>query len=267
MAEQKKTFLEKLRYIFAPADAKGVGFFDRLALTALLGAQDAWMARPDDPKEKQVLDAVAGLAPRMGVSRPPKIIIYQSNVPNAASILTGSVVVGTNLMEIMNPGQIEAVLGHELAHHRHRPRDLPALLGTPLAYDVGMEFIRPGLMRGAGPNQRLAFAAVESVGWGAANFLAPLAYMRSLEFEADREGARFTGRTQDMIGALEALDKRINEIHKEKQAQKPMTAAKTPPVWMKYLRTHPPTSERIARLMALDDTSDSRQSPPSEYSR
>jgi len=246
----KMTFLQKLGYIFAPADSKGVGFFDRLVLIGALGADDAWRARADQPAEKFLSDTVAKLSAKMGISPPPQIIVYKSDVPNAASIVSGNIVIGSNILEIMTPGQIEAVMGHELSHHRHRGRDMPILLGIPLAYDVISEVLRAQMWRSSSPTSKIAVATAHTVGLYGANVVLPMGYMRQLEFEADKEGAWFTGRPQDMRGALEALERRGSQLQEERKKANPTLQPKRPPRW--YELSHPPTPQRLERLNRLE---------------
>lgn len=236
--------MEKLGQIFAPADAKGVSFIDRFVLYLLLGADDVWVARPENPAEKKLMDVVADMSLKMNIAKPPRLVIYTSPKPNAASLATGSIAVGTAMFEVMTPPELEAVIGHELAHHRHRSRDLPVMLGIPLVYDAASSAIAgSNPYRNMSRQSRLAYRAADSVGLLATNVLIPLAYTRSIEYEADKEAAEYTGRPQDMIGALKALERRsriINELRNKPARQESS--------WSQYFQTHPPTASRIERL-------------------
>lgn len=250
MSIQTPSFRDRLKFIFTGKDGAGVGFFDRFVLGGMLGAQGAWVARPDDKREKMVLDILEDLSKERGIAT-PKLIVYKSDIPNAASIASGNVVIGTNLMDIMTPDQIRAVMGHELSHHRHRSRDLPVMLGMPIAYDVAREVVYHK-MENAGMKDKkyaVAFAVVDGVGLVAANIALPLAYMRSLEYEADKEGAEL-GQPKHMIGALESLQKRSHQILKERNPHfKPHKQSG----WMSWLNSHPPTASRIERLKAMEE--------------
>lgn len=263
----KRTFFQNLGYIFNPPDARGVGLLDRCVLTRL-GVDNAWQARPEVPAEKHLIDSTAALSRRMGIATPPKVLLYDSAIPNAASLITGSLLVATNLMDIMTPGQVDAVMGHELSHHRHRGRDVPVTLGLPLAYDaltLGVGWKNLGVMD---PKSRLAFSTISSIGVGATNIVIPRAWQRNSEYEADWEGATATGRPGDMAGALEALGRRIQQLRLE-AAMRPETKSERPlrtaphaeSIWERITRTHPPMSSRIARMRQLEKS----MSPSSEF--
>ncbi len=71
----------------------------------------------------EVSSAVRRIAQRAGIKE-PKLVVADIDMPNAfayGSPLTGSkVAVTRGLLRILNPDEIEAVLGHELGHLKHR---------------------------------------------------------------------------------------------------------------------------------------------------
>src|ERR1044072_1579398 len=143
MVLRNPTLGDKLRYIFAPADAKGVGFFDRLVLATRLGTEDAWMARPEVEREKYLIDLAAALSPKMGITTPPQIIMYRSDYPNAASTMAGRGLMASSVFDIMTPPEVKALLAHELSHHRHKGRDALVMWGAPIGYCAGREILAP----------------------------------------------------------------------------------------------------------------------------
>lgn len=256
MPAHAKTFFEKLAYIFAPADSKGIGFVDRLLL-GMQGADNAWAARPDVPEEKRLLDMLAGLSMKFGIS-PPPLIIYESGVPNAASVISGSVMVGTRLMEIMTPGQMAAVLGHELTHHIHIARDMPVTLGLPIAYGVARAKLGMKPWQSTSGREKIAYTVLDTAGLGAV-VLIPRAWQRSCEFEADVESAKKTSPGQ-MIGALNALEDDITRTGREQNEARekmglPPVAYRAPNPWTS---THPPMPDRIKALQALQEKEHAR---------
>ncbi len=71
----------------------------------------------------EVSSAVKRIAQRAGIKE-PKLVVAEIDMPNAfayGSPLTGSkVAVTRGLLRILNPDEVEAVLGHELGHLKHR---------------------------------------------------------------------------------------------------------------------------------------------------
>ncbi|MDE3060542.1 MAG: M48 family metalloprotease [Pseudomonadota bacterium] len=240
MVARRKSFLDKLLYVVAPGDARGVGFFDRMVLAAT-GAEDAWAARRSDPREARVMDMVAAQSARAGM-KPPKLIVYQSHVPNAFSIYSGNLAVGTNLLDIMTPQQVAAVMGHELAHHSHIGRDASVTLGLPMAGGAAVAGAVPYAWRNRSAKNRLAFVAAATAGLGACMVL-PRAWQRSCELEADQESVeKFGHRPEAMAGALESLQQRMAELHKNRPP------SSMPQVVRDLLATHPPLKLRIDLL-------------------
>ncbi|MGC8660992.1 MAG: zinc metalloprotease HtpX [Nitrososphaeria archaeon] len=76
-----------------------------------------------DGELPEVSGAVKRIAQRAGIKE-PKLVVADIDMPNAfayGSPLTGSkVAVTRGLLRILNPDEVEAVLGHELGHLKHR---------------------------------------------------------------------------------------------------------------------------------------------------
>lgn len=89
-------------------------------------------------EEPELHAMVEGLSEKSGV-KPPKLMLAQIPIPNAfaySSPIAGSrIAVTTGLLKTLSTGEVEAVIGHELGHLRHRDVQtmmfvsmLPALL-------------------------------------------------------------------------------------------------------------------------------------------
>ena len=76
-----------------------------------------------ESENPQLHQAVASLSQKSGISK-PKLMLAQIPLPNAfayGSPLTGNkVAVTQGLLKNLNEGEVEAVLGHELGHLKHR---------------------------------------------------------------------------------------------------------------------------------------------------
>ena len=79
-----------------------------------------------------------------------------------------------------------------------------------------------------------------------------MAISRSREFEADRLGAKLTGTGNGLAQALQKLESANRQIPlrvPEGQSNMFIVAPLTGSDMAKLFRTHPPTEERIARLL------------------
>ncbi|MBN8508241.1 MAG: M48 family metallopeptidase [Burkholderiales bacterium] len=152
------------------------------------------------------------------------------------------------LLARLTPGEVEAVLAHELGHYRHRHvhkriAGLFALSGAALAL-LGWLSARPPFYEGLGvslnlaaPNDALALLlfmlALPPFGF----FVAPLMahFSRRHEFEADAyAGAKASG--ADLASAL-------LKLHEDNA-----TTLTPDPVYVRFYYSHPPAAERLAAL-------------------
>jgi len=97
----------------------------------------------EQPKLHQM---VADLSSKSGMSKPPKLMLAQIPVPNAfayGSPIAGTrVAVTSGLLSTLNEGEVEAVIGHELGHLRHRDVQIMMVVSLlpAIAYYVGYSF-------------------------------------------------------------------------------------------------------------------------------
>jgi heat shock protein HtpX len=196
----------------------------------------------------------------------PKLYISPAEQPNAFA--TGrnpehsAVAVTEGLMRICSWDEIQGVLAHELSHVGNRD----ILIGSvAAAVATGISFIANmamwGAMFGGGGRDRdrdanpiilLLTALLAPMAAG----LLQMALSRSREFEADRSGARLLGTGEPLARALEKLEVAAKQIPMDiapAQAQayivNPLTGREVK--FANLFRTHPETSERIARLRAM----------------
>ncbi len=193
----------------------------------------------------------------------PRVYVIPSDQPNAFA--TGrnpahaAVAVTNGIVRMLNPDELEGVLAHELAHVKNRDI-LTSSVAATIAAAITL-LARFGLFFGGGRNRGNLISTLLML------FLAPLAAViiqmaisRSREFVADRDGARICGKPQALASALGRLQSAAVRI--------PMDAAPgTAHLFiinpfagaMSGLRTlfstHPPTEERIERLLAMERTS------------
>ena len=229
-------------------------FSDKMALAAT-------RARPVEEHDMPGLYAmVRSLAQRAEMPM-PRLYVIDSPQPNAFA--TGRnpqkavVAVTTGILQTLNNDELEGVLGHELAHVKNRDiliSSIAAMLAAALSI-----FARMAFWFGAGGRDRNnPLGAIIGI---VAIFLAPLAAMlirlaisRTREFEADASGAQLTGRPLMLASALEKIaigaarqPMNVNPAVSQLFIENPLKGVRGNSL-VRWLSTHPPTEERIARL-------------------
>ena len=211
---------------------------------------------PQNADEAWIVDTVRQLAGRAQIGM-PEVGIFEG-APNAFA--TGAfknsslVAVSTGLLQGMTREEIEAVLGHEIAHVANGDMVTMTLiqgvmntfvvfLSRVIGYAVD-SFLRKGDSNSSGPGIGyyvstivldivLGFAAAIVVAW----------FSRHREFRADAGAARLMGRKQPMMNALARLGgMQPGALPKAVEAMG-ITGSIG-----KLFATHPPIEERIAAL-------------------
>jgi heat shock protein HtpX len=206
---------------------------------------------------------VRDLSQRAGLPM-PKVYLIPTDTPNAFA--TGrnpehaAVAVTKGIMNILTENELRGVLGHELAHIKHRD----ILIGTIAAVFAGAISMlahmaqwaaifgggRSDNERGGGGLGLLAMAIVAPI----AALLVQMAISRSREYLADEDGARFHGNPRDLASALAKLQRGAERMPMQAT---PATAHMfivnplTGGGMMSLFSTHPPMEERIKRLEAM----------------
>ena len=193
----------------------------------------------------------------------PRVYVIDSDVPNAFA--TGrnpdhaAVAVTTGIMRVLDYNEISGVLGHELAHVKHRD----ILIGTIAASMAGVVSMVANIIQwGAIFGTRSDDENGGIIGTLATIIIAPiaasliqLAVSRSREYDADKTGGEICGNPIYLANALEKI-----EYYAQHSA--PMSQAGTATAHMfiinplenskKTLKnlfsTHPDTDDRIAHL-------------------
>jgi heat shock protein HtpX len=203
---------------------------------------------------------VQRLCQRMGIPE-PKLWVIPERSPNAFA--TGrnprhsSVAVTAGLLELMNDEELEGVIAHELAHIRHRDiliSSIAATIAAAITFAARM-FVFFGGGRHSdddapSPLASLALLLLAPI----AALLIQMAISRTREFSADAEAARAIGTGRGLANALRKLETWSQRIPLDANPAmshmfiiKPFSGQSL----MRLFSTHPPTSERIARLERL----------------
>jgi heat shock protein HtpX len=248
-----------MAFLFAMMMNVGTYWFSDRIVLSMYGARE--VTAGEQPGLVQLVQELSG---RAGLPM-PKVYIIAGEQPNAFA--TGrnpehaAIAVTEGIMRLLSPDELRGVLGHELAHVKHRD----ILIGTVAATIAGAISMIASMAQwamifggGRGSNEREGNNPLGSL---VMIIVAPLAAMmiqmaisRSREFAADEGGAQITGNPLSLAGALKKLEQRAEQI--------PMNA--TPATAhmfivnplrgggiMSLFSTHPPVEERIARLETL----------------
>ncbi len=212
--------------------------------------------QPQNADEAWIVDTVRKFADKAGIGM-PEVGIFEGD-PNAFA--TGAfrdsalVAVSTGLLYNMSKEEVEAVIGHEVAHIANGDMvTMPLLQGVMNTFVVFISrvvgyavdsFLRKNDEESSGPgigyfvttivmDILLGFLAAIIVAW----------FSRQREFRADAGAAQLMGRKQPMINALA----RLGGLHTA-ELPKSVAAMGIAGGIGQLFSTHPPIEERIAAL-------------------
>jgi heat shock protein HtpX len=229
---------------------------DRMVLS-MYGAQEV-----DDGSAPDLVHLVRTLAARAELPM-PKVYIAENPQPNAFA--TGrspehaAVCVTTGILGRLNQEELAGVLAHELSHVKNRDT-LTMTITATLAGAISM-LANFAFFMGGDRDRRNPLGPVGAI---LIMILAPLAaalvqmaISRTREFEADRSGARISGRPLWLASALQRISSGVAQVGNEDAEAHPATAHMfiINPLhggnFGSLFATHPSTEERIARLEAM----------------
>lgn len=229
-------------------------FSDRMVLK-LYRAEEV-----DQTSAPQLYGTVRELAGRAGLPM-PKVYLIDEPQPNAFA--TGrdpehaAVAATTGILQLLTTRELRGVLAHELAHVRHRDI-LTSTITASIAGAISTLAQFGMFFGGRDDDDRNPVVAILVL------ILAPIAAMliqlaisRGREYEADRGGAEISGDPRALADALAKIERYARGV--------PLETAETHPATAQMMiinplsggglsglfRTHPPTEERIARLVAM----------------
>lgn len=192
----------------------------------------------------------------------PKVYIINQPQPNAFA--TGrnpdhaAVAVTTGIMRILSFEELEGVIGHELAHVKHRD----ILIGTVAATIAGaisylahmaqwaMIFGGRDDDEGGNPIVGIVMMIVAPI----AAMLIQMAISRSREYVADEGGAKIAGNPLYLASALKKLQAASKQIPMDATpatAHMFIVSPLSGKGFANLFSTHPPMEERVARLEAM----------------
>ena len=243
--------------------ALGMNFFsywfsDRMVLS-MYNAQEV-----DRQSAPELYGLVEKLAGRAGLPM-PRVYIINEDAPNAFATgrnpSNAAVAVTTGLMRALDYNEISGVLGHELAHVKHRDiliSTIAATMATVISYAASIA--QWAAIFGGGRSSDDDRGGI--IGLIATAIIAPIAaaliqmaISRSREYSADEGGAEICGNPNYLASALEKIE--YYAVHGAPLAEatpatahmciiNPLTGRDIS--FKSLFSTHPDTQERIARL-------------------
>ncbi len=194
----------------------------------------------------------------------PRVYIIDQEQPNAFA--TGrnpghaAVAVTTGIMRILSQEELQGVIGHELAHVKHRDILISTIAATIagavsfLAQMAQWAMIFGGHRgdddEGGSPIAALIMMIVGPI----AAMIIQMAISRSREYVADEGGARLAGNPRYLSGALRKLHMASQKIPMDANPAtshmfivNPLSGGGI----LKLFSTHPPIEERISRLESM----------------
>ena len=209
----------------------------------------------EGPDEAWIVETVRKFADKAGIGM-PEVGVFQGE-PNAFA--TGAfknnalVAVSTGLLQGMTREEVEAVIGHEVAHIANGDMVTMTLIqGVMNTFVVFLSrvvgylvdsFLSRGEQRSGPGIGYFVTTIVLDILFGFVAAIIVAWFSRQREFRADRGAAELMGRKQPMINALARLGGMVpGELPKGLQASGITSGVG------KLFSTHPPIEERIAAL-------------------
>ncbi|MBI5750352.1 MAG: zinc metalloprotease HtpX [Nitrospinae bacterium] len=244
-------------FIFACIMNIGTYWFSDKIVLAMYGAKEVSYA-----EAPEIHSIVRELSMRAGIPM-PKVYIIDNATPNAFA--TGrnpehaAVAVTKGIVSLLTREELSGVLGHELAHIKHRD----ILIGTIAATVAGAISMLANMAQwsmyfGGRRDDREGGHPVAAI---VMMILAPIAAMliqmaisRSREYLADEGGAKIAGNPLSLANALGKLHKGVQMMPMDAN---PATAHMfiVSPLsgggFLTLFSTHPPIEERIKRLESM----------------
>ena len=238
-----------------------------------------WSGAQEVTREQapQLYDLVEKLASRAGLPM-PRVCIIDADEPNAFA--TGrnpehaAVAVTTGIMRVLDYNEISGVLAHELAHVKNRDiltSTIASMMATVISYAAQFFMFFGGSRdddEGVNPVAAIAMMILAPI----AAMLIQMAISRTREYDADEDGSLLTGDPEALASALNKISYGAQTTPMRKTAGTQSVSAMmianpfSAVGFSRLFSTHPPTDERIARLMQMANEMNGTPIAPPTYS-
>lgn len=232
---------------------------DRIAL-ATLGAKEVSVEEAPE---------LHGIIERLCVQADlpkPRVCVMNTSMPNAFAMgrsqKSATICATSGLLRMLDPHELEGVIGHELTHVINRDvmvMTLASFFATIAALIAQFAlFFGGGYGRSRNEEEDIMLVLLVSILVYAISFLLLRALSRYREFAADRGSAVLTGRPSALASALVKISGQIERTpSRDMRAAEGMSAffiipARTKKSMMNLFADHPPLDKRLAALSRLE---------------
>ncbi|MHB1567947.1 MAG: zinc metalloprotease HtpX [Solirubrobacteraceae bacterium] len=233
---------------------------DKIALQTI-GAKEV------TPAEQPALHAIIERLCIQANIPKPRVAVVEMPMPNAFAIgrsqKTATVCATSGILELLEPGELEAVIGHELTHIINR--DVMVMTLASFFASLAAMIIQFGFFFGGGfgggddeGEGDIGLVIFVAVAVYAVSFMLLRALSRYREFAADAGSAILTGRPSALSSALLKISGTIEQIpSRDLRAAEGLSAffivpARAKQSLMNLFSDHPPLEKRIAALGRLE---------------
>jgi heat shock protein HtpX len=191
----------------------------------------------------------------------PRVFVIPSNQPNAFA--TGrnpehaAVAVTSGIVRLLSKPELEGVIAHELAHVKNRDI-LTGSIAAAIAASITM-LVRFGMFFGGRDRDNIIGSLLMLILAPIAAMLIQMAISRVREYSADRDGARICGSPRSLASALQRLQHGAEAVAMDADPSTAHMFIVSPFAGAgggirSLFSTHPPTEERVRRLLELERT-------------
>jgi heat shock protein HtpX len=200
----------------------------------------------------------------------PRVAVIETSMPNACAMgksqKSATVCATRGILQLLEPAELEGVIGHELTHVINRDvmvMTLASFFATLASLIIQFSFFFGGGFGGGFGRDRdeeeaLMVILLVSVLVYAISFLLLRALSRYREFAADRGSAVLTGRPSALASALLKISGTMDRVPtQDLRRAEGMSAffilpARTKKSMMNIFADHPPLEQRLAALQRLE---------------
>ena len=180
----------------------------------------------------------------------PRLMVAEMGVPNAFAVGRkgdGTVVVSSELIDLLEMDELEGVIAHELAHIKNRDT-VVMIMGQAIAAMVGWVVYIVVMFRGERGSFLVAWLGSMVAQTIVTVFL--MAISRYREYVADEDAAQYTRNPDAMARALEKISRGAEgkEMRGEESVSALCIFGGERGLLATIFATHPPTEKRIERL-------------------
>ena len=202
-----------------------------------------------------LVDLVERLARGAGLPAAPRLFYVPSTVMNAFAVGTrahSAIAVSDGLLRALSARELAAVLAHEVSHVSHNDTWVMGLADlfsrmTSVFATLGQVLVLVNLPLLALSGYTLSWAAIAILLFApGVSALMQLALSRTREYDADLRAAALTGDPRGLALALDRMERYQGRFLE--QVLLPGNRIPDPSL----LRPHPPTADRVRRLLALE---------------